>query len=83
MSAATLTLNALHVEGTVPERGAPPIGLGTHAADGGRTQGGFKLDTLTVSGVDVRKPGLAMVTPGQITRGRYPSGSTEQCAAKL
>jgi ABC-type antimicrobial peptide transport system permease subunit len=73
-AAATLTLNALHVEGTVPKSGAPPIGLGAHGPGGG-TQGGFKLDTLTVSGVDARKPGLAMVTPDQITRGRYLSES--------
>jgi ABC-type antimicrobial peptide transport system permease subunit len=77
-AAATLTLNALHVEGTVPESGAPPIGLGAHGAGGGGTQGGFKLDTLTVSGVDVRMPGLAMVTPDQITRGRYLSESSKQ-----
>jgi ABC-type antimicrobial peptide transport system permease subunit len=74
-AAATLTLNALHVQGTVPESGAPPIGLGAHGPGGGGTQGGFKLDTLTVSGVDVRKPRLAMVTPDQITRGRYLSES--------
>ena len=77
-AAATLTLNALHVEGTVPKSGAPPIGLGAHGPGGGGAQGGFKLDTLTVSGVDVRKPGLAMVTPDQITRGRYLSESPKQ-----
>jgi ABC-type antimicrobial peptide transport system permease subunit len=74
-AAATLTLNALHVEGTVPESGAPPIGLGAHGTGGGGTQGGFKLDTLTVSGVDLRKPGLALVTPDQITSGTYLSES--------
>jgi ABC-type lipoprotein release transport system permease subunit len=68
-AAAALTLNALHVEGTVPESGAPPLGPGAHGP--GAAQGGFELDTLTVSGVDVRRPGLATVTPDQVTTGRY------------
>jgi putative ABC transport system permease protein len=75
---ASLTLNALHVEGTVPESGTLPTGPGAHGPGGGGTQGGFQLDTLTVSGVDVRRPGLAMVTPDQITRGRYLPESPRQ-----
>jgi ABC-type antimicrobial peptide transport system permease subunit len=64
-AAATLTLRALLVEGEVPESGkvASPHGPG----------GGFEFSDRTVSGVDVRKPGLAMVTPDQITAGRYLS----------
>jgi hypothetical protein len=33
---------------------------------------------VTVSGVDVRKPGLARVTPDQATRGRYLSESPQE-----
>jgi ABC-type antimicrobial peptide transport system permease subunit len=58
-ASASLSLNAVHVEGTVPESGAPPVGPGAHGPGGG-AQGGFELETLTVTGVDVRKPGLAM-----------------------
>jgi ABC-type antimicrobial peptide transport system permease subunit len=63
--AASLSLRALLVEGTVPESGevASPHGPG----------GGFEFSDRTVSGVDVRKPDLAPVTPDQVTTGRYLS----------
>lgn len=64
-AAATLTLRALLVEGEVPESGevASPHGPG----------GGFEFSDRIVSGVDVREPELAAVTPDQITEGRYLS----------
>jgi ABC-type antimicrobial peptide transport system permease subunit len=71
-AAATLTLNAIHVEGEIPESGAQPLGPGAHSG-----AGGFELDNLSVSGVDVRKPGLAMVTPDQVTSGRYLSEASK------
>jgi ABC-type antimicrobial peptide transport system permease subunit len=63
-AAGSLTVRALRVEGEVPPSGevASP-----HAPGGG----GFEFSDLTVSGVDVRNPGLALVTPDQITGGRY------------
>src|SRR5919106_2624613 len=69
-AAASLTLRALRVEGEVPESGevASPHGPG----------GGFEVSDLTPSRVDVRKPGLAMVTPDQITEGRYLSETPKQ-----
>lgn len=69
-AAASLTLRALTVEGEVPESGevASPHGPG----------GGFEFSDLTVSGIDVRKPGLAIVTPDQISRGRYLSERPKQ-----
>jgi ABC-type antimicrobial peptide transport system permease subunit len=70
-AAATLTLNAVRIQGVVPESGAPPA-AGAHSGGFGGA-GGFELDNLSVSGVDVRKPGLAMVTPDRITSGRYLS----------
>jgi ABC-type antimicrobial peptide transport system permease subunit len=78
-AAASLTLNATHIEGVVPEGGAPPVGAGAHGGGGEfGGAGGFELDNRTVSGVDVRKPGLAMVTPDQVTRGRYFSDTPRQ-----
>jgi ABC-type antimicrobial peptide transport system permease subunit len=73
-AAASLTLKALRVEGTVPERGETPVN-----PHGGPTgEGGFEFSALIVSGIDVRKPGLATVTPDQITRGRYLSERPKQ-----
>jgi ABC-type antimicrobial peptide transport system permease subunit len=73
-AAGTLTLNAVHIEGRVPESGAPPIGAGAHGGGFGGA-GGFELDNLSVSGVNVRKPGLAVVTPDQVASGSYLSES--------
>jgi ABC-type antimicrobial peptide transport system permease subunit len=74
-AAASLSLNAIHIEGTVPASGAPPVGPGAHAPGGFGAQGGFELETLTVSGVDVREPGLARATPDQVAKGRYFSAA--------
>ena len=73
-AAATLTLRALLVEGEVPESGdvANPHGPG----------GGFTFSDRSVSGVDVRKPELAMVTPDQITAGRYLSEAPTRARAE-
>jgi ABC-type antimicrobial peptide transport system permease subunit len=66
----SLTLRALRVEGTVPESGAvtSPHGPG----------GGFEFSNRTVTGVEVRKPELAPVTPDQVTTGRYLSKRPRQ-----
>jgi ABC-type antimicrobial peptide transport system permease subunit len=61
-AAGSLTLRALLVEGTVPQgEVVDPHGPGS----------GIEFSDRTVSGVDVRKPDLAPVTPGQVTTGRY------------
>jgi putative ABC transport system permease protein len=64
-AAGSLTLNAVHIEGTVPEASMP----GGAALHGGE----FKVDSASVSGVDLRRPELGAVTPGQITQGNYLS----------
>jgi ABC-type antimicrobial peptide transport system permease subunit len=69
-SAGTLTLRALLVEGKVPESGEA---VGPHGPGGG-----FKFSDRTISGVDVRKPTLAAVTPDQISEGRYLSKSRQR-----
>jgi putative ABC transport system permease protein len=66
-AAASLSLKALLVEGTVPARGEGPIDP--------HSEGGFEFSAVNVSGIDVRKPGLAAVTPDQVTEGRYLSES--------
>jgi ABC-type antimicrobial peptide transport system permease subunit len=73
-AAGSLTLKALHVEGEVPESGEEP--LNPHGGPGG--EGGFEFSSVTVSGVDVRKPGLAMVTSDQVTSGRSFSKSPKR-----
>jgi hypothetical protein len=67
-------LKALHVEGEVPESGEEP--LNPHGGPGG--EGGFEFSSVTISGVDVRKSGLAAVTPDQVTKGRYFSESPKR-----
>jgi ABC-type lipoprotein release transport system permease subunit len=62
-AAGGLTLNAIHVEGTVPMASTP----GAAAFHGGD----FEVEPASVSGVDVRKPELAAVTPGQVAEGEY------------
>jgi ABC-type antimicrobial peptide transport system permease subunit len=73
-AAATLTLRALLVEGEVPESGEV---VGPHGPGGG-----FQFSDRTISGVDVRKPGLAAVTPDQISEGRYLSETPKQARAE-
>jgi ABC-type antimicrobial peptide transport system permease subunit len=66
-AAGSLTLSAVHIEGTVPAASMPG-GAALHGGD-------FQVDSLTVSGVELRKPGLAPVTPGQVTLGDYFSNT--------
>ncbi|MGH9248253.1 MAG: ABC transporter permease [Acidimicrobiales bacterium] len=69
-AAAQLSLTALRVEGVVPESGEAP--LNPHG------EGGFEFSEMSVTGVDVRKPGLAMVTPDQVTEGSYLSATRDR-----
>ena len=65
-AAGSLTLNALHIEGTVPERqqggfnGPPPGGPDS-----------IDAQSLTVTGVDLTRPELAPVSPAELESGRY------------
>src|ERR671915_565630 len=73
-ASASLTVTAVNITGTVPEVSVP----GGAALHGGQ----FDVTSLIVSGVDVHKPGLAMVAPGQITSGRYLSRTPGQARAE-
>jgi ABC-type antimicrobial peptide transport system permease subunit len=64
-AAGSLTLSSIHLEGTVPDE--PPQG-GPQVAGPPEN---VEVRSITVTGVDESKPGLAPVTPGQLTRGRW------------
>ena len=69
-AAGGLTLNSVHIEGTVPET---PQG-GRFVAPGGPGAGppeNIDVSSLSVSGVDARNRELGAITPGQVTSGRY------------
>jgi putative ABC transport system permease protein len=74
-AAASLTLKALLVEGEVPASGEAPIDP--------HSEGGFEFSSVSVSGVDVRKPDLATVTPDQLTEGRYLSETPERARGEV
>jgi ABC-type antimicrobial peptide transport system permease subunit len=79
-AAGGLTLDALHIEGTVPEQAAQP--RGTFVAPGERLGGppeNIDVDNRSVTGVDQRSEELGAITPGQVTSGRYfsPGGARE------
>lgn len=64
-----LTLNAVHVSGKAPPSAGPagvaaPESLSVPPKD-------LKVDQETISGVDASQPALALVTPAQISSGRY------------
>jgi putative ABC transport system permease protein len=68
-AAGGLTLNSIHVEGTVPEQsqrpaqGIPPgMDAGPNAID---------ATSLSVAGVDEKAKELGAITPSQVTTGRY------------
>lgn len=73
-AAGSLTLNALHIEGTVPElpeggvRGAAPTPGGPDSID---------TQAMTVTGVDVTRLELAPVSPAEIESGHYIRTASE------
>lgn len=74
-AAGGLTLNAIHVEGLVPER-APEPGLGRPLPGAGPPEN-IDITSLSVSGVDPRYEELGALAAGQILRGRsFESGDT-------
>jgi ABC-type antimicrobial peptide transport system permease subunit len=68
-AAGSLTLNAVHIEGTVPEQAA-----GGFARPAGPPEN-INVSSRTVTGIDVTRPALAAITPGQLVSGRYLSSS--------
>jgi len=79
-AAGSLTLSALHIEGTVPEQTSGPRGTFIAPAPGAGGPRNVDLASRTVTGVDQRHPALGAITPGQITRGHYFTESTNRQA---
>ena len=75
-AAGGLTLNSIHVSGTVPKQSELNQGQ-TFQRGQGAGPGGFagprsiNATSRTVSGVDEHYKELGAVTPGQLTKGRY------------
>jgi putative ABC transport system permease protein len=75
--AGGLTLNSIHIEGTVPEESEVPQEPQTFQQDqngGPQVQVGprnIDATSRSVSGVDETVKELGAITPGQVTQGRY------------
>ena len=78
-AAGGLTLNSIHIEGTVPEEARE---RGQFGAPGAGPPENIDVSNLSVTGVDQRNEKLGAITPGQITSGRY-FGSTDAREAIL
>ncbi len=79
-AAGGLTLNSLHIEGTVPEQQQQQPGqFGGPGSGGGGPPRNINVTSLSVSGVDQAQKALGAVTPGQIVKGHYfGSGAARQ-----
>jgi len=78
-AAPSLDLTETQVSGVVPAGGAA-LGPGAEESGAGA---GFRFSQTSVTGVDVRKPSLAVVTPGQVTAGRYFSPTPKRAAKEV
>jgi ABC-type antimicrobial peptide transport system permease subunit len=71
-AAGGLTLDSIHIEGTVPEQTQQPRTFGPGAQPGaGGPPDNIDATNLSVAGVDERVKELGAITPGQIISGRY------------
>lgn len=75
-AAGGLTLNSIHVEGTVPTQSQTPTQPRTFGQDQGGPQTSvgprsINATSRTVTGVDETQKSLGAITPGQVTKGRY------------
>ena len=72
-AAGGLTLNSIHVEGTVPKQSETPTQPRTFEQDQGGSVGPRSINatSLSVSGVDETVKELGAITPGQVAKGRY------------
>ena len=78
-AAGGLTLNSLHIEGTVPEQQQPQPGQFGGPGAGGGPPNNINATSLSVSGVDHTQEELGAITPAQIVKGSYfGSGDARQ-----
>ena len=77
-AAGGLTLNSIHIEGTVPEE-QPQPGQFVDPGSGGGPPRNIDTSSISVSGVDQTQKELGAITPGQIVDGSYfGSGDARQ-----
>ena len=77
-AAGGLTLNSIHIEGTVPEE-QPQPGRFVDPGSGGGPPRNIDTSSMSVSGVDQTQRELGAITPGQIVDGSYfGSGDARQ-----
>jgi ABC-type antimicrobial peptide transport system permease subunit len=79
-AAGSLSLNAVHIEGIVPEQ--PAGGFRTPGAAPGPPEN-IDFSSRSVAGIDVSKPSLGAITPSQIVRGRYLSADKAEVVLNL
>jgi ABC-type antimicrobial peptide transport system permease subunit len=79
--AGGLTLNSMEVSGKVPEESATggPV-LRTAPAPGGGGPENISIEQSTVSGIDASESELGLITPDQISKGRYLRESDDRQA---
>jgi putative ABC transport system permease protein len=71
-TAGALTLNMIHLSGTVPKTtSGPEVQVGGPPGAPGQAGGNVNFQPISVSGVDASEPDLGLVTPSQITKGSY------------
>ncbi len=73
-AAGSLTLNDVHIHGTVPKINVNQNQSGPPAGAFGNSS--IKFDSRTVTGIDQTKSELASVTPSQIVKGSYFSSGS-------
>lgn len=73
VSAATgaLTLNAIHVEGTVPEQTDQPQGGFAQPGQGSGPPNNIDVTSFSVTGVDPSSTALGVIGTSEITKGRF------------
>jgi ABC-type antimicrobial peptide transport system permease subunit len=77
--AGALTLNSIDVSGRVPEEAATGGGVISPAPATGAPED-ISVNQSTVSGVDASEPELGLITPDQISDGRYLRAGDERKA---
>jgi putative ABC transport system permease protein len=76
-AAGGLTLNSIHVEGTVPEEQPGTFTRPVAPGQGGAPEN-IDLDSRSVTGVDESHKELGAITPGQVTTGHYFGASARE-----
>lgn len=77
-TSGALTLNMVHLSGTVPKPTSGPV-IRTGPPSGGGPQN-LNFQPISVSGVDTKDSDLGLITPSQITKGRYLGGENAKQA---